>query len=307
MCIITRGEEGKDDNAWKGRRSIEAVGYQSANKKANILFGLYLQNNAVNNYLYLLHPGNIRFELIYEPWPFPTCCDEPEKNTEKKSQENLLTKIYGRAFEKKEGKLYQVQALSAWDTWYGQEDENATIWPSEEYDADKLPFEKLYPEGKYDLNLFYPFTIIKLGPFRKSGPQLLAFKIFIEGKSYEELIGNRPYFNILGPESLMLQIKYDFLNAFDEQRESLLEKLSGFEDYIGFGESYDIVITKFPKSDNVSCISNYSIDKVPVEPEMQKYIERYVTRYPRFVLSLKNNNIKYTREERHQYVESLIS
>ncbi len=289
MCITIRGAH-KDygNDVWLGRRYVEILGCHHDSNKINILFALYLENKLCDgkkNFLHIMHPGNVRFQL-YDSWPIPCHPDEPRaQGGSSRSRNNILQSVYGKAFEYTEGQLFQTNGLSVWDSWYGFDHEAITVWPPQEGNVEKQHFiKRVYPKNRP--TAFVPFTVFELGPFTKKGPVVISFRLSINEKStYEKLISNNRAFTIDGPESLLLRIKRDYIRLLPEgiQDEWKIEA-DKFEHYVGFGESYDVILIKPPYADAMKCIWRNGIVKAPIQPIPSSLAARYITAYPRFAL-----------------------
>jgi hypothetical protein len=299
MCIIVRGVGEKGNDSWLGRRSVEMLTYHHSKKQANILFGLYIENLLPNkaNYLEILHPGNVRFKLNRNPWPMPFHPDEPHNSTTKKS---VLSSIYQDVFKynPQSDELHQTRIITAWDSCFEQKEEIVNIWPKQETARRKNYIRRTPPKPtpkKEDD--FCPFTTFRLGPFTKQGATLIALEIVIEGKSYDKLLGDKDVFTVDGPESLMIQTQYEFINEEAEnKRKKWEEKLGKFMKYIGYGESYDVIIGRFRGCDNVQCIAKSGISKAPIQP-VSNEVERFITSYPLFSLCLENESARIKNGE----------
>jgi len=280
MCIVLRGKSG--DKTWSGRRSVEMLAYQRHRKRVDILFALYLENKRKNNVLRILHPGNVNWELVKRPWPLPRHPNEPRNG------QSILESVYRDvfSFDKKEKSLYQAAGLTAWDSYFTNGGkEPVTVWPSGDTEPAKGKMTKVFPEEN-GLK-FVPFSEFELGPFTKIGPVLIGFKLWFQGESYDRLLGDAPVFTVDGPESLMIRIKREYiLQMTKEDQHKWIKRMTPFEQFIGFGDSYDVIVIKKPFATTATCVWKNGIVKAPIQPS-KNVAERYITAYPRFVLALK--------------------
>jgi len=302
MCIILRGGHQKHgSNGWQGRRSVETVGYHHRDKEVRILFSLYLENklkDEIDNSLFVLHPGKVEYNVI-DPWPPPLHQDEPNP-PKNKNGDNILSSVYGKAFKYDNQKLVQANGLSAWDSWYGWNNEPVSIWPKSEKNlgfADCVT-ERLPANDERD---FVPFTVFKLGPFRKKGAYLTSFTLTARGETYDRLLRDDPIFTVDGPESLLLRIERDYISKLPSYEQQMWRnELSLFEEYIGLGESYDVILIKNPYADKVKRMWESGIVKAPLQPIPSSVAVRYITRNPGFSLGLKN--LDDVRRQQKYYV-----
>lgn len=277
-CVVLRSEK-KD--AWAGRRSVEVIGYHRDRQEIHILIVLYLENKlpSLDNYIYVLHPGNVEFKVV-RPWPPPWHPDEP------RSQPcNILESVYKDAFDDSGGKLYQVNGLASWDSWYGCSRERITIWPDEQH----LDYNNCITQsfGLSDKRDFAPFTELRLGPFTQKGANLISLELLLKGATYARLLDQSPVFIIDGPESLLLRIERDHIRPMSlSEQGKWSNRLDLFGDYIGCGESYDVILIKHPFATAVTRIWRDYITRAPIQPPEQ-IAERYITRNSRFCLGLR--------------------
>lgn len=285
LCTILQGGEAKEigKNAdWEGRRSIEIIGYHHEQNKVNISFIFYLFNkrkNGVPNYLYVLHPVGVKFKLT-KPWPTPCHDDEPDRKP------NILDSVYRNAFTEVEGNLSQTQGLSSWDSWYGYIEKSITIWPNQEANFKALNDYIIQHYPFYETNDERPFTVMKLGPFTTHGPNLISLNIYMKDKAYEKTIDNNSVFTVDGPESLLLRIGRDYISQLSPQKKEWYSKLDSFSNYIGFGESYDVILIKSPYASPTETVWKDGIVKAPIQPS-EEIATRYITRNNSFCLGLK--------------------
>ena len=283
MCIVLRGKSG--DKTWRGRRSVEILGYHRDQKRVDILFGLLLENLRKNNFLRILHPGNVNWELVKQPWPLPWHLNEP------KNGQSILESVYGNVFcfDEKEKSLYQAKGLTAWDSYFTNGGkESVTVWPSGDAEAAKCKMTKVFPkENEANEQEFVPFSEFELGPFTNGGPILIGFNLWFQGNSYARLLGGAPVFTVDGPESLLIRIKREYiLHMPKEDQDKWIKRMSPFEQFIGFGESYDVIVIKEPFATTTTCVWKNGIVEAPIQPS-EDLADRYITAYPRFVLALK--------------------
>ncbi|OHB61292.1 MAG: hypothetical protein A2167_00630 [Planctomycetes bacterium RBG_13_46_10] len=276
MCIALWG------TGWEGRRSVEMLAYHQERKRVDILFILHLGNLQKNNILRILHPGNVSGELIRRPWPLPRHINEP------KNRQPILESVYHDVFcfDDKEKSLYQANGITAWDSYFTNGGkESVTAWPSRDSDPAKGRMTKVFPENHNQR--FAPFSEFELGPFTKIGPILIAFKIWFKGESYDRLLGEAPVFTVDGPESLIIRIKREYILPLpEEDRNKWQERMSTFEHFIGFGESYDVIVLNNPFATTTTPVWKNGIVEAPIQPS-EDVAKRYITAYPRFVLALK--------------------
>ncbi len=301
MCIVLRGKDRDGFNGndfWQGLRSVEILGYHHKEKRCNILLVLYLQNklsDGEENFLYMLHPGNVTATLG-NPWPAPHHPDvEKQNGTEFLNGTKLiLESVYGKAFREDDetGQVYQTSGLSTWDSWYPQDDEPVEIfWPKEKntLGKDKLTAEipRVFP--KTNTQSFSPFNVFELGPFTKRGAVLIAVNSVVQGESYDKLLGDRRAFTIDGPETLLSRIKHEYIPLVqnEEEKNKWNDVLRKFRRYVGFGESYDVITIQPPYADKLEYIDGSGIIKAPEQPP-QELAERYISGCHGFTLCLKS-------------------
>ena len=286
LCIAVRGVEGS--GCWRGWRSVEILGYHE--DKVEILFLLYLENLANDgepNWLEVLHPGNTTHELIDRPWPFPNHVDEPEPPKFKDGMpKNVLGSIYGKAFEKRgdSERLCHVAGLTAWDSWYvDPERAPVTIWPAEERIDTAEAMRKVFPLSQGDG--FVPFTVFRLGPFRRKGLTLLAFKLRLSGETFEKLVEGDKVFTVDGPDTLLLRIKRNYIPDMPGRPE-WFRQIAQFGQYIGVGESYDVILLSSRSCQEIVKVRECGIVEAPLQPQPRTLGVRYITANSRFCLSL---------------------
>lgn len=295
LCSILQGGEIKEigENVdWEGRRSVEIIGYHREQKKANIGFIFYLFNkrkDGIPNYLYVLHPLDVRFELT-KPWPVPYHDDEPDVKP------NILDSVYKNAFAEIENNLYQTHGLSSWDSWYGGIEEHVTIWPNQEKQFKTLDDYVSQHYSVTEAKGQKPFTVIRLGPFTKYGPNLISLKLYLQGEAYKTIMENDSVFTIDGPETLLLRIGRDYISQLSPQKREWYNNLSSFSSYIGFGESYDVILIKHPYASPTEVVWKDGIVKAPIQPN-EKIATRYITRNNNFCLALKYSTELITQDQ----------
>ena len=305
-CIVlcgreecTQKKEGKTLKAselWEGDRSVEILGYHNKNKLINIQILLYIKNklpDGKKNYLYMLHAGNVSAELI-SPWPLPFHTDVKNainQNDLPEQPKSILESLYGMGFQKYQRRLCEVYGLSSWDTWYPQQKKPVTIWPKEEnqLSGDKLStgIQRMFSDECN--NHFVPLSIFKLGPFTKTGPVLIALNIVISGETYSKLLGGQKIFTVDGPDTLMLRIKHEFIPEFTDdkdEQQKWRKRLAYFKNYVGFGESYDVITLQPPVADKVKYINSSGIIEASKQPPGHLG-QRFITRCQGFTLCLK--------------------
>jgi len=292
FCIIVRGVKGSEH--WRIRRSVEILAYHSRTKTAQILFLLCLENllpRGKENWLELLHPGRTEHELLPTPWPLPWHVDEKRKSCEYSGnvQTNILTSVYGRAFwEDETGSLRRVACLTPWDFWFDDwERTPVTLWPKEEGIDPGCAMERVpSPGSQSEGESHVPFTAFKLGPFRREGLTLLAFKLRLSGRSYEELVEADRVFTVDGPETLLLRIARKYVPQMHSPPD-WFDRLKDFETYVDIGESYDVILLRRGRHcERLRTVRECGIVKAPLQPQPAGVAERYVTASPRFCLSL---------------------
>ena len=290
FCIVVKGQEGEP--RWVVRRSVELLSYHSSEKVAEILFLLHLENQLPNgepNWLEVLHPGYTDYEVL-SPWPFPSHVDEEKIHDHIRDERaNILASVYGRGLEEdSSGRLRHVAGLAPWDSWFRDlECPHVTIWPKEEgirlADAmERLPFPTPLARGEPRA----AFTVFKLGPFRKKGLTLLAFKLRISGQTYRELVEADKVFTVDGPETLLLRIARKYVPRMSSPAKWLHE-LQRFETYVDIGESYDVILLRQgSRCEQLRTVRECGIVEAPLQPSPDGVAVRYVTGNPRFCLSL---------------------
>lgn len=318
MCIVLRGEKG--NALWEGLRSVEVLAYHPSEKKVEILFLLFLDNKAEDNYLEMLHPGNSHCELV-KPWDkeespwdenkekgLPYHIDENEEDF----GQSILESIYGRMFryEEEEVQLYQKEQLNPNESFFDLEvEKEVTIWPDDEGLSYASGIEELYGTEK-DKKRFIPFTSWKLGPFSKAGLALVAFKIVMQGESYDKIVGGREYFPVYGPARLRSKIKHDFIPFYMGTEQAKWQKqLKGFEDHISFRRSYDVIVLKRPPNPKDYTIAvdldgscEIALAARDRQPKGKCLPERYVTMDDRFKLNVYFQELRSHWRERSQVV-----
>jgi len=294
MCIVLRGAI--DNESWRGRRSVEMLAYHREQKRVDILFILHLENLRKNNLLRILHPGNVKGELIRRPWPLPRHPNEP------RNEQTILESVYRDVFcfNDKEKSLYQSNGLTAWDSYFTNGGKEPVIaWPSGDVDPAKGKMTKVFQ--KDNDRKFAPFSEFQLGPFTKVGPILIAFRLCFKGESYDRLLGTSPVFTVDGPESLLIRVRREYILPLPEEaRNNWQERMSAFEQFIGFGESYDVIVIKEPFATRTTSVWKNGIVEAPIQPS-KDVAERYITAYPRFVLALRYAPITITPMIHEEY------
>lgn len=296
ICIVLREVHGA--NSWRGRRSVEIIGHHDTEEEVHILLALYMENlldSGIDNYLEVLHPGNVKGELVQQPWPFPPHPDEVHER-----ESSIFSSIYEKAFKfyKKNGELYQTNGLSAWDSWCKTEKERVTIWPMEEKSLKEKykGFRRLYPAG--DEESFAPFTSWELGPFTKKGPVLIAFNIFLSGETYRELVTRERVFTVDGPERLLSRIAYGYIPRLDMGEQGKWgNRLKPFRNYIRSFESYDVVLLGRNVADEVKVVQSSWVSEAPLQLASRDVGVRYLTANSSFTLTLEYMK-KYQRPRR---------
>ena len=293
MCIVMRGANGSA--SWEGHRSVEVLSHHHSKKTVKILFLLLLYNKSENNYIEMLHPGNSHCELV-KPWDREKGLSYHFDETEDFVEPSILDSVYSRMFkyDETEDKLYQQQELNPNESWFGlEEKKEVKIWPNDNKVSYINFIEELYGTEKNKV-IFIPFTSWKMGPFQKTGLYLVTFRILLQGRSFETLVGGREYFPVYGPGRLRSKIRHDFIPLLmGDKQEEWQNRLEMYEDHISFQRSYDVIILKKPPDK-----SNYSVE-VDLEgsceialaasdrqPKGKYFPERYVTMDDRFKLNL---------------------
>jgi len=285
MCITLR--EACGPKSWWGRRSIEIIGFHNEKEEVHILFILYLENlldNGDRNYLELLHPGNVKYKLVRQPWPLPPHPDELND-----PETGFFSSVYERAFkfDNGKGRLYQTNGLSAWDSWHKTKEERVTIWPKEErlLKGTHKGFDRLYPPA--DTEGFAPFTGWRLGPFTRKGPVLIAFEVRFHGDTYRELITSERVFTVDGPERLLSRITYSYIPRLERSEQSeWLCRLKSFRNFIRSWESHDVILLGQSFASPVKVIQSSWVSAAPLQLESKEVGARYITANASFTLSL---------------------
>jgi hypothetical protein len=91
-----------------------------------------------------------------------------------------------------------------------------------------------------------------------------------------------------------------------EEQPTWENKIREFNQIIGFGESYDVILMNPPYSSEVKCIWKSGIVEGSCQPD-SNVAKRYITAYPRFVLALKyaetpEKVIRHTKVETTQEI-----
>jgi hypothetical protein len=178
--------------------------------------------------------------------------------------------------------------LSAWDSWYGCGIENVTVWPSQEksYPNDS-PYMKIIPPEPFD-NSDAPFTTFQLGPFKKSGPVLIAFKLWLKGQIYTNLVAHEPIFTVDGPERLLLRTECAHIQRMTKDKQKPWQDgIDLFKNYLSFGESYDVILLDEPYADKVAVVWKSGMIKAPIQPKPESIGTRYISANSSFSLWLK--------------------
>jgi len=288
ICIAAR--EICKKGSWKGRRSGETIAPHQEQEEARILATLYLENTLdddVENFIELLHPGNVEAELVTDQ----VLADHPDER-EKKVQHNVLYSIYGEAFKITKNRnevesILQIKALSAWDTWYEVEEPQFVNWAGDKRTQDNPPrLQRVCPHE--DCDGFAPFTVWKIGPFKKKGPVLMSLKIKLRGESYRELVSRDRTFSIDGPERLLSRIEYSYIPRLDKENRYWWKKeLNKFRNYISTGQSYDIVILGKKFADAVDVLEKSGVAEATLQLGSRNLGVRYITDDSNFTMTLK--------------------
>src|SRR5579862_813315 len=188
------------------RRSVEVLSIRQHSGEMHVLLGLYVQSTRPNSSLGILHRGNAEAFLL-PAWPLPLHPDEKGR-----ARVGVLEQIYGSLFQEREGEIYQVRTLTAWDNAFDIAHQHPVAWPiekSERYTVDPWGW-KVRPETpQLAPEEYAPFTSWKLGPFPEATSYLVTFTLRMRGKTYHELVDNAREFTVEGPEHLLSRIKYD--------------------------------------------------------------------------------------------------
>jgi len=269
---------------WIGRRMGEVIGCHFKPEEAKILGVLFLNNGGKDgeeNYLELMHPGNVEAKLTTSS-PLPNHPDEPVDD----SHQNILNTIYGDAFDIKRAKdsqkiceIQQVKALSQWEIWYELDDNpySQINWPEDPRTQDKPPkIKKIFPqEGKSG---FVPFTIWRVGPFVKKGPVLFSFEMILKGESFYEFVSRERVFTIDGPERILFRIEFGYIPLLPEkERGAWLNKLKTFENYIKAKSGYDIILLGSKLADALTVGQQSCASKAGLQLESEDIGVRYLT------------------------------
>lgn len=319
MCIVLSGESGSE--FWAGNRSVEVLAYHHAEKTVKILFLLLLDNKKPGNYLKMLHPGNSHCDLI-EPWdkekgPWDLQKEKglPYHVTEDDDGlvESVLESVYGRMFEYDEdkGKLYQKEELNPYESFFCLETKReVAIWPNDEEGVTyESGIEEVRGTGD-NRKPFVPFTTWKLGPFSKTGLVLVAFRLSLQGESYEKFVAGREYFPVEGPGRLRSNLKHEFIPRCmegEKEQEDWQDQLKTFSDHISFRRSYDVIILrKPPGSGNCSIdVDLYGSCEIVEaagdrQPKGKCHPRRYVTMDDRFKLNVSFRELRSYWRKRWQ-------
>ena len=274
MClcfIVAKGGSEQTNNVverqaeeWEGYRTVEVLGWHKQKKveEVRILFLIHLRNNKVNNTLRIFHPGNVSCDIADLSNGFPLHQDEMGQGT------HILETIYGNLLSfDKEKKIFRKQkGLTAWDslcdihtehnetkhkeeTKKNIENNEIIVWPEAHTDNKWFinPLFKFAEETK-----FSPFSAWEFGPFEKKAEYLVALYVTVRGASYREFVKKGPFFVVDGPKRLRDRIKYWYISNLPRNEQKKWQKrLSEFEEYLPFNESYDVVTLGEPLADRV--------------------------------------------------------
>jgi hypothetical protein len=304
LCIIVRSALQKTD--WRGRKMGETLGFHFKKKTVNVQTTFYLSNNlpdSEENYLYILHPGNVDFELITDT-PFPPHRDEKDYN--------LLESLYSQSckYDPVTKKLIQVRALSSWDDWqdYSKEEFERVNWPGDLENKPPIVARKSFPdENLISINKFSPFSICKVGPFTKNGAVLFSLNIRLNMESFIELVDRGATFTIDGPQRMLSRIKHCYIPKIDDSdfRNVCINELSKFEDFLKAAAGYDIVVLGEKFADLPVEIDKSYIEEALIQLPRRDYGVRYITNNCNFTMELCRNSEKEIREYIRNYKPDL--
>lgn len=287
MCIAIRGGCGND--VWRGLRCGEIIGHHYKENRVFVLSVLYMKNMArdgTENYLHLLHPGNVSVEL--RGWPIR----HPDETDNARS---IFESVYGEGFEEQNEQLFQTKGLSSWDSWFHHDNERITIWPNEELTPQRRCkyIKKILP--KDDRENFVPFSVFQLGPFTKAGAILINLLLTLVGETYEKLVTHEPVFTIDGPERLLRRVE-DYIDEDPRQWQQWRDMVDGFHDYLDFGESYDVALINNSNVDKVKVLRRSGIVEAPIQPKPQCLANRYISSNSAFKLTVGYSSEKIKEE-----------
>lgn len=291
LCTVVRSAG--DSNDWRGRKMGEVLGFHFFEKQAKVLATFYLQNNCENghkNYIHILHPGNVHADMVTSPLP-----SHPDEKCKGFTADNILQYLFGNAFNIVDNGeiIWQVRALSPWDTWHDMTKCERVNWPNDPRNLDNCPhIDRVSPEVEYKKEEFTPFTVWRVGPFTKKGPVIFSLEILIEAKTFEELILSNGIFTVDGPTRLLSRIKHKYLPLIAKSdREDWMKELVSFNTYIKSDAGYDIVILGQDYADEPSVEQKSCINEAFLQPQAVSHGMRYSTDKSNFTISLKHQFI----------------
>jgi len=302
MCTAAR--EVLKSKSWRGRRSGETIGYHRQLQEAHILATYYLENmlgDGMENYIDFLHPGNVEVGLMVDSF-LSAHPDERDKDVE----HNILQSLYGNAFGATNingvEAISQTKALSKWDMWYELQESQLVNWAGDPRTLDNPPrLERICPsEDSVD---FAPFTVWRMGPFRKQGPVLMSLSITLKGKSYREFVDRDRNFWIDGPERLLSRLEYTYVPRVHKKERPFWEKqLCKFKKYMSTGQSYDVVLLGAKFADEVRVTQKSGVTKAMLQLESKDIGVRYITDDPDFTMTLEYVNTRRTKDKQNMVV-----
>lgn len=308
MCFVITDKKEEQASSWEAHRTIEILAFHKEQQKVEILFLVYLSNKKKNNFLQLLHPGNIRCELVSLSAGLPWHQDELRNNERPENEEhNILKSIYGQMFyfDENNNKFHLNKILSPWDSFcdLAPEDQTKNLFVLQD-DLLMMSMESLYPLK--DESEWVPFSAWEVGPFPNKGDFLIAFKATIQKKSYTEFVESDPFFIVDGPTQLQDRIKHLYIPSLERAEQKKWEgRFKLFEDYFHFDESYDIVILRkphadivFPDMDSSSMITAGSLQSHP-----ENCYRRYVSANSNFILKLSYRDGLFKDKKEFSFVQ----
>ena len=276
------------------RRSVEVLGFHKEQREVRILLGLYVENrfqSGHENFLGMMHRGNV--ECFVRPaWPFPEHPDEHAAKSDGRlggNVDGVLAQVYGQNFQERDGKIYQVNTMTAWDNYVPILNAEQPIrWsPFSDYGPGEwgLPWS---PDVEAPpLDQWVPFTTWTLGPFTEAASYLITVMLRISGQTYSTLVAREPEFTVDGPERLLSRINYeDLICLRDHERSPWKKRLAPFENsHLLLGEGYDVIVLHSPLADKVQSLGGgIGITPAPRQPSTG---DRYVTANQAFCMTLR--------------------
>ena len=304
FCILARAAFDKDD--WIGRKMGETLGFHFRDRIVRIQTTLYLTNTLPDNepnYVYVLHPGNVGFELCYDT-PFPAHQDEKDYC--------ILHAIYSNAFtyDSVGRELTQIKALSPWDYWYefGKDDFECVTWPGSPRQRKTIKAVKVFPTpDSCRKGQFCPFSVCKIGPFLRNGATMFTLQMTLKGESFDELVGNENTFTVDGPRRLLSRIEHCYIPRIEDDvsAKAYLRELGKFEKFLKAGGGYDVVILNERFADAPIVIDKSCIEEAVIQLSTKLHGLRYNTTNCNFVMELSRDRKREMEAHIRHYMHSM--